>query len=198
MNAPIAATSADHAPKALLDAGAFETPTLGGLSAAAAQSVRAAPQRLRELLWRDLEHGCAFAHLASTQRHGAAAAASTPSAVTSAAAAAAAASSGTVSDDSHWASRRSHVFALLVSLGEPLLGYAAAPPPLGAAASGHVEEALAEALARPLQGVLRTYRHFLALELAPRGFARPPFSPYVRPHFSHMSEIEFPQKRTVT
>ena len=99
--------------------------------------VRRAEQRLRELLWRDLEQGCTWAHLASQSR--------------------------TASDDSHWTGRRAHVFSLVARLSEPLRAHALA---IKEQRSGYRAE-LAEALVPLLQGVLRTYRHFLALEAAP-------------------------------
>ena len=95
-------------------------------------------QRLRELLWRDLEQGCTWAHLASN-------------------------AAAIANDDGHWRGRRAHVFALLVRLAAPLRDHAVSMRDERAP----YEPTLADALVPLLQGVLRTYRHFLAVELAP-------------------------------
>ena len=117
------------------------------LPAADTQKVKGTTaQRLRELLWRDLEQGCTWAHLSSTdgRRSGG-------------------------DDDSFWRQRRSHVFALIVALAAPLRDHAVAIQ----GGRETYNPTLAELLVPLLQGVLRTYRHFLALELAPLGVPGP-------------------------
>ena len=104
----------------------------------------ATSQRLREVLWRDLEQGCTWAHLSSVQE--------------------AHKQGPNMSDDQHWHARRAHVFNLIVSLGVPLRDHALA---LRAGTTTTYHAALAETLAPLLQGVLRTFRHFLARDLAP-------------------------------
>ena len=96
-------------------------------------------QRLRELLWRDLEQGCTWAHLSSEQDR-----------------------LRTASDDSHWRVRRAHVCTLVASLGEPLRQHAA----LVASSVLPYHARMCDLLVPLLQGVLRTYRHFLAIELS--------------------------------
>ena len=96
-------------------------------------------QRLRELIWRDLEQGCQWAHLSSERERAA------------------------QSAEAHWQNRRDHIFGLLVALAAPLRAHALALRESGTAYNA----VLAETLVPLLQGVLRTYRHFLAMELAP-------------------------------
>ncbi|KAL1521639.1 hypothetical protein AB1Y20_021296 [Prymnesium parvum] len=106
----------------------------------AAAMVKAVQQRLRELLWRDLEQGCTWAHLSSIQEG------QTKS-----------------TDDSHWEARRDHVHSLIARLADPLHALALDMRDGGAP----YWPSLAETLVPQLQGVLRTYRHFLARSLAP-------------------------------
>ena len=73
-------------------------------------------QRLKELLWRDLEQGCTWAHLSSVT---VAAEGGTDGAVGGMGDRAA-------QDNSHWAARRSHVFGVVALLAEPLRVHATA------------------------------------------------------------------------
>ncbi|EOD31745.1 hypothetical protein EMIHUDRAFT_231361 [Emiliania huxleyi CCMP1516] len=75
-------------------AGSFAHGLVGASTLAGRAACVAARQRLRELLWRDLEQGSAWAMLASHERAGAA--------------------------DESWPGRRKHVLHLLVSLALPL------------------------------------------------------------------------------
>ena len=106
-------------------------------------------QRLRELLWRDSQQGCRWAHLSS---------------------------GGGDDDDSHWDVRRGHVFRVLAALGVPLRRHAEGLRDAGGggggggggdSGGGAYDARLCETLVPLMQGVLRTYRHFLALEIAP-------------------------------
>ena len=100
-------------------------------------------QRLRELLWRDLEQGCTWAHLSSeVGQH---------------------LHVQGPSDEQHWQHGRNRVLELINLLGTPLRNEAMA---LQAGHTVH-EPSFAEMLAPIFQGVLRTYRHFLARDLAP-------------------------------
>ena len=110
----------------------------------------ATSQRLKELLWRDLEQGCAWAHLASVSPSGASRGAAGDDGTSALA-------------DSHWAARRLHVFGIVAALAAPLREHATA---LREGRCGY-DASLVEPLAPLLQGVLRTYRRFLAADLAP-------------------------------
>ena len=101
----------------------------------------ATEQRLRELLWRDLEQGHNWQHLSSSSGGG----------------------GGGGSNDSHWKQRRPHVFGLVVGLAAPLRAHAVAIKEGGERYSA----GLAEVLVPMAQAVLRTYRHSLAVDLAP-------------------------------
>jgi len=113
--------------------------TLGQPQAAKARAATA--QRLREILWRDLEQGCTWAHLPSQQ--------------------AVQALTSQKSDDQVWQARRAHVFELVVSLGMPLREHACALR----AGTATYHAALAETLVPLLQGVMRTFRYFIAYDL---------------------------------